>query len=78
MAAYETPLIAGRLGFMVDYLGGASEISDTYLGAVLNITNTTALAAGAFIANDRSGSPNDGAFFDLQETFDVAKLGEKL
>jgi hypothetical protein len=78
MAAYETPLIAGRLGFMVDYLGGASEISDTYVGVVLNITNTTALGAGALIANDRSNFPNDGAFFDLTETFDVTKLAEKL
>ena len=78
MAAYETPLIAGRLGFMIDYLGGASEISDTYVGAILNITSTTALGAGAFIANDRSNSPNDGVFFDLAETFDVAKLAEKL
>lgn len=78
MAAYESPLIAGRLGFMIDYLGGVSEISDTYVGAILNVTNTTTLGAGAFIANDRSGSPNDGAFFDLQETFDVAKLAEKL
>ena len=78
MVAYETPLIAGRLGFMVDHLGGASEISDTYLGAILNITSTTALGAGAFIANYRSGSPNDGAFFDLTETFEVTKLAEKL
>jgi len=78
MAAYETPLIAGRLGFVIDYLGGTSEISDTYLGVVLNITNTTALGAGAFIANDRSNSPNDGVFFNLTETFDVAKLAEKL
>jgi hypothetical protein len=78
MAAYETPLIANRLGFMIDYLGGASEISDTYVGAVLNITNTIALGAGAFIANDRSGSPNDGVFFDLTETFEVTKLAEKL
>ena len=78
MAAYETPLIAGRLGFVIDYLGGASEISDTYLGAVLNITNTTALGAGALIANDRSNSPNDGVFFDLTETFEVTKLAEKL
>jgi len=78
MVAYETPLIAGRLGFMVDYLGGASEISDTYVSAVLNITSTTALGAGAFIANDRSSSPNDGVFFDLNETFDVTKLAEKL
>jgi hypothetical protein len=52
--AHDTPLIAGRLGFMIDCLGGAGEISDTYLGAVLNITNTTALGAGAFIADDRS------------------------
>jgi hypothetical protein len=78
MAAYESPLIRGRLGFVVDYLGGTSEISDTYVGAVLNITSTTALGAGAFFANDRSGSPNDGAFFDLVETFDVTKLTEKL
>lgn len=78
MAAYETPLIAGRLGFMIDYLGGASEISDTYVGAVLNITNTTALGAGAFVANERSNSPNDGVFFDLTETFDITKLAEKL
>jgi len=33
---------------------------------------------GAFIANDRTNSPNDGAFFDLTETFDVTKLAEKL
>jgi hypothetical protein len=78
MACYETPLIAGRLGFMVDYLGGTSEISDTYIGAVLNISSTTAFGAGAFLANARSNSPNDGVFFDLMETFDVAKLGEKL
>jgi hypothetical protein len=75
---YETPLIAGRLGFVLDYLGGTSEISDTYVGAVVNITNTTALGAGAFLANDRSNAPNDGAFFSLVETFDVGKLGEKL
>jgi hypothetical protein len=78
MAGYETPLIAGRLGFVVDYLGGTSEISDTYLGAVVNITNTTALGAGAFLSNDRSNAPGDGAFFSLVETFDVRKLGEKL
>ncbi len=77
MAAYETPLIAGRLGFAVDYLGGTSEISDTYVGAILNITNTTALAAGAFFANDRTNAPDDGVFFALAETFDVAKLTEK-
>ncbi len=78
MAGYETPLIAGRLGFVLDYLGGTSEISDTYVGAVLNITSTTALGAGAFLANDRSNAPSDGAFFSLVETFDVRKLGEKL
>jgi len=78
MAAYETPLIAGRLGFVLDYLGGTREISDTYVGAVLNITSTTALGAGAFLANDRSNAPSDGAFFSLVETFDVRKLGEKL
>jgi hypothetical protein len=78
MAAYESPLIRGRLGFVVDYLGGTSEISDTYVGAVLNITSTTAMGAGAFLANDRSGTPNDGAFFDLVETFDVTKLTERL
>jgi hypothetical protein len=78
LLAYETPLIAGRLGFVLDYLGGTSELSDTYLGAVLNVTNTTALGAGAFLANDRSNSPNDGVFFDLVETFDVTKLADKL
>jgi len=78
MLAYETPLIAGRVGFMVDYLGGSSEISDTYVGAILNISDTAALGAGAFIANDRANSPNDGMFFDLMYTFDVTKLAEKL
>jgi hypothetical protein len=78
MVAYESPLVRGRLGLVVDYLGGTSEISDTYVGAVLNITSTTALGAGAFFANDRSGSPNDGAFFDLVETFDVTKLTQPL
>jgi hypothetical protein len=78
MAAYETPLINGRFGLVLDYLGGTSEISDTYVGAVLNITSTTALAAGAFIANDRTNAPNDGAFFSLAETFDITKLAEKL
>jgi hypothetical protein len=63
---------------MIDYFGRARESSDTYVGAVLNITNTTAFGAGAFIANDRSNSPNDGVFFDLTETFDVTKLAEKL
>ena len=78
LGAYETPLIAGRLGFMLDYLGGTSEISDTYLGAIFNITNTTAVGAGAFLANDRANSPNDGAFFYLMETFDVTTLARKL
>jgi hypothetical protein len=78
MAAYETPLVAGRLGLVLDYLGGTSEISGTYVGAILNITNRTALAAGAFIANDRTNAPNDGAFFALAETFDVSTLTEKL
>jgi len=27
--------------------------------------------------NDRTNSPNDGVFFDLMDTFDVAKLAEK-
>lgn len=77
LVAYETPLIASRLGFVLDYLGGTSEISDTYVGAVLNITNTTAFGVGAFFANDRADSPSDGVFFDLAETFDVTKLAEK-
>jgi hypothetical protein len=77
LVAYETPLIASRLGFALDYLGGTSEISDTYVAAVLNITNTTAFGAGAFFANDRADSPSDGVFFDLSETFDVTKLTEK-
>jgi hypothetical protein len=77
LAAYETPLIAGRLGFVLDYLGGTSELSDTYVGLVLNITGTTALGAGAFLANDRSNSPSDGVFFDLSETFDVTKLADR-
>lgn len=77
MAAYESPLVAGRLGFVLDYLGGASEISDTYVGVVLNVTSTTALGAGAFFANDRASSPNDGAFFVLTETFDVSALAAK-
>jgi hypothetical protein len=63
---------------VLDHLGGSSEISDTYAGIVLNVTTTTVLGAGAFLANDRSGSPNDGAFFYLAETFEVAKLAGKL
>jgi hypothetical protein len=78
MVAYESPVINGRVGFVLDHLGGSSEISDTYAGAVLNITGTGVLGAGAFFANDRSGSPNDGAFFYLSETFEVAKLAAKL
>jgi hypothetical protein len=78
MAAYETPLLAGRVGLVVDYLGGSSEISDTYIGAVLNISSTTTLGGGAFLANDRTGSPDDGTYFYLTETFDVTKLTEKL
>jgi hypothetical protein len=74
LAAYETPLIVGRLGFMLDYLGGTSEISGTYVGAIFNITSTAAVGAGAFLANDRARSPNDGAFFYLMETFDVTRL----
>lgn len=74
LAAYETPLIAGRLGLMLDYLGGTSEISDTYLGAVLNLTGAAAVGAGGFLANDRANSPNDGVFFYLTETLEVTKL----
>jgi hypothetical protein len=74
MAAYETPLIWDRWGFMVEYLGGSSEISDTYIGTVLNLSNTTSIAGGAFISNDRTAPANDGAYFTLSKAFDIIRL----
>lgn len=76
MLAYETPLFWSRLGFMAEYLGGTSEISSTYLGTVLNLSNTTSVAAGAFLANNRSDPATryDGVFFELSKSFDVSRL----
>lgn len=76
MLAYETPLLAKRVGLVVDHLGGASEISSTYVGPTLVIFDGTNLGAGAYFANDRSNpaATYDGFFGYLSSSFDVVKL----
>ena len=76
MAAYETPLILNRIGFVVDYFGGSSEVSDTYAGATLSLSSNTTSAAGAYFDNDRSvyATTYDGFFAYLTKNFDATKL----
>jgi len=76
MAAYESPLIASRLGFVVDYLGGASEVSSTYVGATLMVVSSTRIAAGMYVANDRSNPAArfDGFFGYVMTSFDALTL----
>jgi hypothetical protein len=76
MACYESPLLLDRVGLALDYLGGVSEISDTYAGVTLSLSTTTTVAAGAFFANDRSVAATtfDGFFAYLTTGFNVAKL----
>lgn len=75
MLAYETPLLAKRVGLVVDHLGGASEISSTYLGATLLVVEGTNIGAGAYIANERSNpaATYDGFFGYVTTTFDMTK-----
>jgi hypothetical protein len=79
MACYESPQLLDRIGLAVDYLGGASEISDTYVGVTFALTPVTTLAAGAFFDNDRSAAATtyDGFFAYLSTGFNVTKLFDK-
>jgi hypothetical protein len=76
MACYESPLLLDHVGLAVDYLGGVSEISDTYVGVTLSLSPTTTVAAGAFFDNDRSdpATRNDGFFAYLTTGFNVGTL----
>lgn len=76
MAAYETPEIAQRLGFVIDHFGGTSEVSNTYMGATLHLLAATKLAAGAFIASERSepATTYDGFFASIMVNFDALEL----
>lgn len=76
MAAYESPLLWDRVGLQIDHLGGTSEISDTYAGVTLTLSNTATVAAGAFLANDRN-SPTDGFFCYVTESLDLLTLSAK-
>ncbi len=73
MAAFETPMIANRIGFFVDHLGGGSEIGSTYAGASLMILSATMIQVGAYIANERSmpATTYDGFFACLMTSFDT-------
>lgn len=76
MLAYESPLIARRLGFAIDYFGGTSELSSTYIGATLVITDSTRITAGGYLSNERSNptTTSDGFFASLTVTFDALTL----
>jgi hypothetical protein len=76
MVAYASPAIAKRLGLVIDYLGGVSEISSTYVGATLSVTDSTRIAAGAYVANDRSNPTTtyDGFFAYIMVTLDALSL----
>jgi hypothetical protein len=73
MAAYESPLLFRRLGAVVDYLGGASEVGDTYLGVAFAATPVTTLGAGAFRDNERQTRPADGLFLSLTTSVDLTR-----
>ena len=79
MACYESPLLFDRVGLAIDYLGGASEISDTYAGVTLSLTPTTTVSAGAFIDNDPgiAATTYDGFYAYLTTGFNIAKLFDK-
>jgi hypothetical protein len=79
MACYESPLLLDHVGLALDYLGGVSEISDTYLGVTLSLTSVTTVSAGVFLDNDRSvaASTYDGVYAYLTTGYDVAKLFDK-
>jgi hypothetical protein len=76
MACYESPQLFDRVGLAVDYLGGSSEISDTYVGVTLALTPTTTVSAGSFFDNDRAvrSATYDGVFVYLTTGVNVAKL----
>ena len=76
MAAFETPLIAKRLGFVIDHLGGASELSSTWGGATILISSMTKLSAGAYLSNERSNPATtyDGFFGCVMTSFDALTL----
>jgi hypothetical protein len=76
IACYESPLLLDRVGLAVDYLGGVSEISDTYAGVTLSLSPATTVSAGAFIANDRTEAATtyDGFYVYLTTGFNVAEV----
>lgn len=73
MVAYESPLIAKRLGFVADHLSGASEIGSTYLGATFLVADQTTVGAGAFIGPDQYNA-SSGFFVYLSASFDALQL----
>jgi len=79
MAAYESPLVLDRIGFVADYFGGVSEVSDVYLGVTLALSTKTTIAVGTFFDNDRStlATRYDGLFAYLTKSFDATKLFSK-
>lgn len=72
MAAYESPMAWNRVGLMIDHLGGVSEISSTYIGPTVTLTDEVSVAAGAFLSNDRD-TPYDGVFGMITVGFDARK-----
>jgi hypothetical protein len=79
MAAYESPLLFDRIGFVADYFGGVSEVSDLYTGVTLSLSANTTVALGAFFDNDRTAATGkyDGMFAYLTKNFDATKLFDK-
>jgi hypothetical protein len=79
MAAYESPLVLDRLGFVADYFGGVSEVSDIYLGVTLALSSEATFAVGGFLDTARSDSATryDGLFAALTYNFDATRLFSK-
>jgi len=79
MAAYESPLLFDRLGFVADYFGGVSEVSNLYTGVTLALSARTTVALGAFFDNDRTTATGkyDGMFAYLTKNFDATKIFDK-
>ncbi len=69
MACYESLQLLDRIGLAIDYLGGASEISDTYVGVTFALTPVTTLAAGAIAAPPRPPTMDSSRTYRLDSTW---------
>lgn len=71
--AYESPLVWGRLGGVIDHLGGTSELGSTYVGAVFAASKEATVSAGGFASNDGGSG---GFYSSISVCVDALSLGK--